>query len=41
MSQMKEHRKITAKELNEMKSNMPDWPFKVRVIKILTGLSTE
>ena len=39
MCQMKEEEKITATELNEMEtSNMSDREFKVRIIKILTGL---
>jgi len=39
MSQMKEHDKITTRELNKTEiSNMPKGEFKVMVIKILTGL---
>lgn len=39
MSQMKEHGKTTAKEINETEiSTMPDKKFKVIIIKILTGV---
>lgn len=39
MSQIKEQDKITAIALNEMEMiNMPDREFKVKVIKIFTGL---
>ena len=38
MSQMKQQDKITARELNEMETNMLHGEFKIMVIKILTGL---
>ena len=39
MSQMKEHNKITARDLNETEiSSRPDREFKIMIIKILIGL---
>lgn len=39
MLQMKEQEKSSEKELNETKlSNMPDKEFKIRIVRILTGL---